>query len=253
MRIAKVIAVANQKGGVGKTTTTVNVAAVVAETHRVLVIDGDSQGNATLCSGNDGSDGTLFDALVGLCRLDEVIRSTEHGYDIVAANADLAAAEKHITGATGEELKDLLAPVLEQYDYIFIDLPPSLGFLTINGLTAASHVLIPLQSEALALDGAQELLSTIGHISADDGLNPGLQVLGAVLTMHSPQLTLCKQVQEAAGELFGQVGVKVFNTVIRRSVRFGEAPAARTPAVLADKRTPAVQAYRELATEALGV
>ena len=249
--MARVIAIANQKGGVGKTTTAVNLAAslAVAEQHTLLV-DGDPQGNATSGIGLEGErlTGTVYDALIGQRSLDEVIlRAIQFAHlDVAPTTPDLAGAEIELIDRPNRELamRDALAPVRDRYDYVLIDCPPSLGLLTINMLAAADMVLIPVQCEYYALEGLSQLLNTVNRIQ--QGVNPDLTLDGVLLTMYDARLNLSRQVVTDAREYFG---AKVFETIIPRNVRLAEAPSFGKPIVLYDIASVGAQAYLSVARE----
>ncbi len=249
--MARVIAIANQKGGVGKTTTAVNLAAslAVAEQH-TLLIDGDPQGNATSGIGLAGETltGTVYDALIGQRSLDEVIlRAIQFAHlDVAPTTPDLAGAEIELIDRTDRELamREALAPVRSRYDFILIDCPPSLGLLTINMLAAADAVLIPVQCEYYALEGLSQLLNTVNRIQ--QSVNPDLAIDGVLLTMYDARLNLSRQVVADAREYFGP---KVFETIIPRTVRLAEAPSFGKPIVLYDIASVGAQAYLSVARE----
>jgi chromosome partitioning protein len=248
--VGKVLAIANQKGGVGKTTTTVNLAASLAATKRkVLLIDLDPQGNATMGSGIDKSqlENSVYDVLTGRCSLDEATRRSEGGgYDLLPANADLTAAEVELLEMKMKEsrLRYALAAVRNHYDFILIDCPPSLNMLTINGLVAADGVIIPMQCEYYALEGLSALVNTIQRISSV--LNPTLQIEGLLRTMYDPRNSLTREVSEQLKEHFGD---RLYQTVIPRNVRLAEAPSYGLPALAYDKQSRGAVAYLALAGE----
>jgi chromosome partitioning protein len=249
----RVMAVANQKGGVGKTTTAVNLAASLAATRRrVLLIDLDPQGNATTGCGVDKSTfvrGTL-EVLLGECTLAEAVHVIDGaGMGLVPANQDLTAAEVRLLGmGPGREqrLRDALAPLRDSYDVILIDCPPSLNILTVNALVAADSVLIPMQCEYYALEGLSALVSTVEQIRAT--ANPALEIEGVLRTMYDPRNNLATEV---SSQLVSHFGEKVFRTVVPRNVRLAEAPSFGRPALLHDKESRGALAYVALAGEML--
>ncbi len=250
--MGRVITIANQKGGVGKTTTSVNLAASLAATkRRVLLIDIDPQGNATMGSGIDKRElkATVYHVLLGLAAADTVRRRCESaGYDVLPANRDLAGAEVELIELEHREsrLKSALAPVADSYDFILIDCPPALNILTVNALTAADSVLIPMQCEYYALEGLSDLVGTIKRVRAN--LNPSLEIAGLLRTMYDPRNTLSQQVSQ---QLEAHFGDKVYRTVVPRNVRLAEAPSYGVPAVLWDATSKGAQAYVTLAAEVL--
>ena len=248
----RVLAVVNQKGGVGKTTTTVNLAAALAQAgKRVLLVDMDPQGNATMGSGIDKRNAarTVYHALLELGELAGIrTRSERGGYDLVPANRDLAGAEVELVELPAREtrLKAALERIAGDYDYILIDCPPSLSLLTVNALTAAQRVLIPMQCEYYALEGLSDLVGTIKRVRAN--LNPGLEIAGLLRTMYDPRNTLSQQVSE---QLEAHFGDKVYRTLVPRNVRLAEAPSHGVPGVLFDATSKGAQAYIALAGEVL--
>ena len=250
--MSKVLAIANQKGGVGKTTTSVNLAASLKVTRKnVLLIDLDPQGNATMGSGIDKNalEKSVYDLLAQKAGFDEVVaRPEEAGYDLLPANGDLVAAEVDlITGENREtRLRQIVEAVKQRYDFVVIDCPPSLNMLTINALAAADGVVIPMQCEYYALEGLSALMDTISTIK--DRLNPGLKIEGILRTMYDPRNKLTTEV---SGQLFNYFGDAVYRTVVPRNVRLAEAPSYGKPAIKYDKRSRGAIAYLALAGEML--
>jgi len=249
--MAKVIAITNQKGGVGKTTTTINLAASLVKTRRrVLLVDIDPQGNATMGSGipKDETEQTVYHVLLGLEPIDRVVRQTEGGYDIVPANSDLAGAEVELISLDRRErrLRTAIESVARQYDYVLIDCPPSLNLLTINALVAAQAVLIPMQCEYYALEGLSSLVGTIQRVR--EALNPALEIAGLLRTMYDPRNSLANEV---SAQLLKHFGDKLYNTIIPRNVRLAEAPSYGKPVISYDLHSKGAQAYLALAGEML--
>ena len=250
--MTKIIAIANQKGGVGKTTTSVNLAASLAATRRrVLLIDIDPQGNATMGSGVDkhSLEATAYDVLLEMARIDEVALKLEPaGYSIIPGNSDLTAAEVELLkmGEGQHSLRRALAPVVDSYDYILIDCPPSLSMLTVNALVAATSVMIPMQCEYYALEGLSALLGTIESIRSS--LNPDLKIEGLLRTMFDPRNNLANDVTAQLTQHFGE---KLYRTVIPRNIRLAEAPSHGLPVLLFDKTSRGAEAYLALAGEML--
>lgn len=246
--MTKIVALANQKGGVGKTTTAINLGASVAACERrVLLIDLDPQSNATSGLGVTEANPSMYDVLIENMPLRDIIRPTEIPTLFIApSSVDLVGAEVELRDAIGREyyLKRVIEPIAADYDYILIDSPPSLGLLTVNGLTAANSVLVPLQAEYFALEGVSQLLSTIDRVKS--AVNPSLDVEGIVLTMYDERMNLARQVAEEVRNHFGD---KLYKTVIPRNVRLSEAPSFGKPIILYDIRSRGSEAYVSLARE----
>ena len=246
----RVIAVLNQKGGVGKTTTAVNLAAYLAKAgQKVLLIDLDPQGNATSGLGVDklALEGTTYQALVEQAPFDSVAMQTEiPGLTLIPTNADLAGVEVQLATVQSREtkLRDFLHSSDYIYDIVLIDCPPSLGLLTVNALTASTDVLIPVQTEYYAMEGLSQLIQVIQRVQ--HGLNPTLQILGVVMTMYDSRTSLSEQVKTEIIRVFGDL---VFATVIPRNVRLAEAPSHGKPVMQYDKWSKGARAYKNLAKE----
>jgi chromosome partitioning protein len=247
---SKIFCIANQKGGVGKTTTTVNLAAGLAQIgQRVLVVDLDPQGNATMGSGIDKRklELTVYDVLLESASIAEArVRADKAGYDVLGANRELAGAEVDLVALERREkrIKTALAEITEDYDFVLIDCPPSLSMLTLNGLCSAHGVIVPMQCEYFALEGLTDLVNTIKQIHAN--LNPDLQIIGLLRVMFDPRITLQQQVSDQLKTHFGN---KVFDTVIPRNVRLAEAPSYGLPGVVFDPSSKGAQAFVEFAKE----
>ncbi len=250
--MAKTLVITNQKGGVGKTTTAVNLAASLAACEqRVLLVDLDPQGNATMGSGvNKGQlHQSVYHVLLGAAQVAQARqRAQQGGYDVLPANRELGGAEIELVDLAEREtrLKDALAAVADDYDFILIDCPPALNLLTLNGLVAADRVMIPMQCEYFALEGLTDLVNTLRKVRG--GLNPQIEIEGLLRTMYDPRSTLAQQV---AAQLKQHFGDKVYNVVIPRNVRLAEAPSHGLPALVYDKSSKGAQAYLALAQEML--
>jgi chromosome partitioning protein len=248
--MARIFCIANQKGGVGKTTTTVNLAAGLARVgQRVLVVDLDPQGNATMGSGIDKRklELSVYDVLLESASIDEARQqSAKGGYDVLGANRELAGAEVELVALErrNERLRDALASAQAAYDFVLIDCPPSLSLLTLNGLCSAHGVIVPMQCEYFALEGLSDLVNTIKQVHAN--LNPALQVIGLLRVMYDPRITLQQQV---SAQLEGHFGDKVFRAVIPRNVRLAEAPSYGQAGVVFDPSSKGALAYIEFARE----
>ena len=250
--MARIFAFANQKGGVGKTTSCTNLASALGEVkRRVLLVDLDPQGNATISCGIDHRNlaRSACDVLLGESTVEQArIRLADLGFDLLPGNGDLTLAEVRLMDMDGREgrLRDALHPISAQYDYIFIDCPPSLNMLTLNALTAANGVVIPMQCEYFALEGLSALLDTVERVR--ETVNPGLEIEGLLRTMYDMRNNLSSQV---SGELLKHFGDKVYRTVVPRNVRVAEAPSYGQPVIQYDRSSRGAIAYLGLAGEVL--
>ena len=245
--MANIVAVLNQKGGVGKTTTTINLAAYLAKAgHSVLVVDSDPQGNTTSGLGLDKQalSTTLYDVLFSRAQANSTIQKIHTKLFLLPSNANLAGAEVELVNLPGRELQLRQALADLDYDYILIDCPPSLGLLTVNALAAANSVLIPVQAEYYALEGLSQLLSVIQQVR--QGLNPGLDILGVLITLYDSRNSLSDQVRK---ELENHFGDKLFKTIVPRNVRLAEAPSFGKTIIEHDKWSKGARAYKALAHE----
>jgi chromosome partitioning protein len=248
--MAKIFCIANQKGGVGKTTTAVNLAAgLIAQKQRVLLVDLDPQGNATMGSGVNKAEleNSVYQVLIGTALASQaLLHASAAGYSVLPANRDLAGAEVELVDLDNREmrLKLALKEIQDQFDFILIDCPPALSLLTLNGLCAADGVVVPMQCEYFALEGLSDLVNTIKQVHAN--LNPGLKIIGLLRVMFDARVTLQQQVSE---QLLRHFGDKVFNTIIPRNVRLAEAPSFGLPGVIFDQSARGAQAYIQFGGE----
>jgi chromosome partitioning protein len=249
--MTRILAVTNQKGGVGKTTTSINLAASLTLAGRhVLLVDLDPQGNATMGSGVDKrtTSVSVYDVLLGNSTIAEARMRSSGQYDLVPANRELAGAEVELVTLPEREtrLRDALLPIQAEYDFVLIDCPPALNLLTVNGLCAAHAVMIPMQCEYYALEGLSDLVQTIKRVRQH--LNPSLEIEGLLRTMYDPRNTLAQQVSEQLQQHFGE---KVYRTIIPRNVRLAEAPSHGVPVMSLDRQSKGALAYLALAGEML--
>lgn len=254
MTMTKIISVCNQKGGTGKTTTSVNLSAAIAELGKsVLVVDVDPQGNATSGLGVNKNElkGSVYDCLLQKARSkDVIIQNVYPNLDLIPCNIDLTGAEIELVGVFSREtrLKKSLEPILDKYEYVFIDSPPSLGLLTLNALVASNSVIIPIQCEFYALEGVSQLLNTLKLVQ--EGLNQGLHIEGVLMTMADYRTNLTNEV---IGEIKNYFGNKVYESVIPRNIKLSEAPSHGQPITVYDGASVGAQKYRSLAKEVTGL
>lgn len=252
--MGKIISICNQKGGTGKTTTTVNLSAALAELNKkTLIIDADPQGNATSGVGVNKNELkiSVYEVFLNKCSAeDAIISNVYQNLDIIPCNISLTGAEIELVGALSREtrLKKAVEPIRDKYDYIFIDSPPSLGLLTLNALVASDRIIIPIQCEFYALEGVSQLMNTLSLVK--DGLNPSLSIEGVLLTMADFRTNLTTEV---INEIRGYFKEKVYNTIIPRNIRLSEAPSHGKPITKYDDHSIGAQRYRELANEMLNI
>lgn len=249
--MAKIFCIANQKGGVGKTTTALNLAAALAmRERRVLFVDLDPQGNGTTGAGIDKEDlsGSVYELLIGAKFFDEIVRRSEAGFDVLPANRQLSGAEVELVGMNDRDtrLRVALDAVRDRYDYVLIDCPPSLSMMTMNALCAADGVVIPMQCEYYALEGLTDLVGSIRRVHSEK--NKSLRIITLLRVMFDPRITLQQQVSE---QLLKHFGDKVFQTIIPRNVRLAEAPSYGKPGVVYDRSSKGAKAYMACADEML--